>query len=429
MTKRPPEPTPGTELSAETEPTAPAGPPASGAVVPAGVSPELLRVAASLPSPALIYDAETVTATVERLRDDLSVVPNAHLCFAVKANRCPPLLRHLGGLGVGADVAGLAELDVARVAGMRPIYATAPSLNASQLHALVAGGALLDVDSVSQLRHLVATGASRMFRAAIGLRIRTPVSPSDRGTVGGGKRQWSRFGVDPADPELHQVLEAGRIRVVRLHAHTGELATPARVGSLVRLLLSCLRFFPDVDTINIGGGLTLLYADRARARRAWAVAGQTITEYRRRHGWSPAVVVEPGMLLTALAGYLLVSVQAADRHPAGHRVATVDASGWSLLDWAAPRIVAALPGATESAPAPAEPHDIAGASCYENDYLLRDVPLAPVRVGDRLVLSSAGAYVSSMARSMHGFRVPHEWLLRGEEVVRGDGSFRLPGGV
>jgi diaminopimelate decarboxylase len=404
---------------------------APAALAPAAASAAVLRAARTLPSPALIYDARAIAGTVARLREDLAAIPDARLCFAVKANRCPPLLRHLAALGLGADVASLPELDAARNAGMRPVYATAPSLSAAELRALADGGALPDIDSLSQLRQLVAAGGPG--NAAIGLRVRTPVSPSDRERPERPERTerpgqgplWSRFGVNPADPELHRLLSAHRLRVTRLHAHTGELSSPARAVSLVRLLLSCLRLFPHVDTLNIGGGLTLLYADQARARRAWTAVGRAIEEHRSAHGGrAPALVVEPGMLVTALSGYLVVTIRAAGRHPGGHRLATADASGWSLLDWAAPRVVGTHPPRGEE---PAEPHDIAGASCYENDYLLRSVKLPPLRVGDRLVLSSAGAYVSSMARAMHGFPVPAEWVLHGEEVVGVDGArIRLP---
>ncbi len=383
-----------------------------GSIVTDTVSPVLIHAATVVPSPALIYVGDEITNTVGQLRDDLATIPDARICYAVKANRFPPLLRHLADLGLGADVASLPELEAALAAGMTPIYATGPALSPAEIASIVDSGALPDIDSVCQLRELMTAG---MSGAEIGLRIRTPISPSD--SNGSGLR-WSRFGVDPADPELHELLVAGRMRVVRLHAHTGELAAPDRVAGLVDILLSCLGVFPDTETINIGGGLTLLYADRARARQAWSAAGLALEHYRRGHGRRLTLVVEPGMLLTAMAGYLAVSVRAAHRLPAGHRAATVDASAWSLLSWAAPRIVGTHPRRDR----PACLHDVAGASCYEHDYLFRGALLPPVEVGDRLVLASAGAYVSSMARSMHGFPVPGEWMLHGEEVVGGDGA-------
>lgn len=389
-----------------------------GSIVPEAVSSALLAAANVVPSPAVIYVADEIANTTEQLRRDLAVIQDVRICYAVKANRFPPLLLHLAGLGLGADVASLPELDAALGAGMRPIYATGPALSTTELASMTGSGALLDVDSVSQLREFASAGTRGM---QIGLRIRTPVSPSDRDRPG---LRWSRFGVDPTDPELHELLAAAGMRVVRLHVHAGELATPGRVAALIGLLLSSLRVFPETGTINIGGGLTLLYADRGQARQAWSVVGQALRQHAQDHGKAPTLVVEPGMLLTAMAGYLVVTVQAANRHPAGHRLATVDASGWSLLHWAAPRIVGTDPHRDR----PPDSHDIAGASCYENDYLVRGAKLPPVEVGDRLVFASAGAYVSSMARAIHGFPVPTEWVLHGEEVMGHDGTrFRVPG--
>lgn len=390
---------------------------AGAAIVPDSASADLRRAAAAVGSPALLYDAAAITRTVENLRADLAPVADARLCFAVKANRFPPLLRHLAALGLGADVASEPELEAALASGLHPVHATGPALSATALRASGDAGALPDVDSLARLRELAAAADPP---SSIGLRVRVPVSPSD--AQGAGLR-WSRFGVDATDPELHRLLADSGIRVVRLHAHTGELATPERVVALVRLLLNCLRVFPDVTGVNIGGGLTLLYAVRDQARRAWRETGILLDAYRTAHGRCPELVVEPGMLLTAMAGFLSVAVTSVDRDPGGRRIITVDASGWALLDWARPRVV----GVTPDRHGPARPYDIAGASCYENDYLLRAAALPPVEEGDRLLLSSAGAYVSSMARTMHGLPLPAEWLVDGEEVTGREGEFlRVP---
>ncbi|MBB5773565.1 diaminopimelate decarboxylase family protein [Nonomuraea jabiensis] len=358
----------------------------------------LRDAAQAAPTPAVLYDLAGIDTMVAELRRDLSELPDVLICFAVKANRCPDVLRHLASLGLGADVASPAELELAMAAGMKVVTATAPALSGSELADFHKRGVLLDVSSVSQLRVLLDEVGSGV---RLGLRVRVPVSPADRKGKG---IEWSRFGVDPADPELHELLRCHRVEVTRLHVHAGEVMTARRARRLVTALLACADQFPEVTTLNLGGGLAALYARPAEARQAWAEVAAVLAEHRGRRF---RIVVEPGMLLTALAGYLVVSVRAVDRHPTGHQVATVDASGWNLLSWTSPRLVAQIP----HRPDDPRTYTVAGASCYEEDYVARSIQAADLRVGDRLIFNAAGAYVTSMARSMHGLALPYEAAL------------------
>ena len=318
--------------------------------------------------------------------------------FAVKANRNPALLRHLAANDVGADVASAAEMTAAEDAGMRPVSLTTPALGETLMLRATNSGCEVDLDSLSQVERW---GRSRLPRE-IGLRLRVPIDPANRGDAPGAR--WSRFGVDPADRRLHEALQRHDLRVVRLHIHPGEYRDENRARNLAVLVASVLELFPAVATVNLGGGLTYLYADRARARAAFAAMAEAFD----RSGHTPAWVFEPGMLLSALAGYLMVRVVDAGEHPDGHRLASLDASAWNLATWARPRIAAAFP-AREGDP---EPHWLAGCTCYEQDYFSREVTSPALQEGDRLLLTGFGAYAASMARSGHGYSVPTEWTMR-----------------
>jgi diaminopimelate decarboxylase len=385
-------------------------------IVQVSPSDAIVNIARSLPTPSVAYDLDAISRTVAELRADLSVVPGTALSFAVKANRFPPVLAHLARLGAGADVASIAEFAAARRAGLHPVTATAPGLSPAELACLRAGGVLIDADNMTQLRDLAAATTGPVGHepagspgTAIGLRVRVPISPADGAPDGhqdGTGVAWSRFGVDPADPELHALLRRHHLSVERLHVHAGELGSPARVRQLTEALVACLPVFPAVHTINLGGGLAALYADREAARQAWREVASALGSLRG----PPRLVVEPGMLLTALAGYLVTTVRAADRHPSGHRLITVDASAWNLFGWSRPRPVARYP----VRPGPPVPHLIAGPTCYEHDVLGRHVLDGPVEVGDRLVFNAAGAYVTSMARTMHDLPPPAEYAVGGD---------------
>ncbi|MFF2652672.1 alanine racemase [Streptomyces sp. NPDC058045] len=364
-----------------------------------GPSEAVLTAAAEVPTPAVVYDLDHISRTVRQLRDDVSGIPGTGILFAVKANRFPPVLSHLAALATGADVASRAEYEAAAAASMRPVTATSPGLTGSEMSELAANGVLVDLCSRSQLQDYARCAGSR--GTAIGLRVRVPVAPVERAGAG---IAWSRLGVDPSDRELHRLLAEHELRVTRLHAHTGELMTARRAEQLLAALLHCTDLFPHVTTVNIGGGLASLYADPRQAEDAWQRIGALLREHAERSGRRLALVVEPGMLLTALAGYLVVTALAVEQHPSGTAVVTVDGSGWSLLSWTAPRLVGQLPARDTAR----FPYSVGGSSCYEEDYLVRHTEATEIRPGDRLVLNAAGAYVTSMARAMHGSPAPFE---------------------
>lgn len=56
-------------------------------------------------------------------------------------------------------------------------------------------------------------------------------------------------------------------------------------------------------------------------------------------------------------------------------------------------------------------HHIYGSTCYEEDCFVRNNINDRLETGDRVLFSPAGAYVSSMARNMHGMRLPAEWIV------------------
>ncbi|CAA9500608.1 MAG: hypothetical protein AVDCRST_MAG85-1727 [uncultured Solirubrobacteraceae bacterium] len=377
---------------------------------PAASSPDWRALALEVDPPAIIYDASALEAAVEELHADLTVVPGAELAFAVKANRSPGVLRTLARAGVGADVASVPELRAAQAAGMRPIHATAPAFGAVDLKDLVAAGARPDLDGMTQLR---TWSTAFPDDRQIGLRIRAPVPPVEREHDGG--RRWSRFGVDVADPALHEALAELGLEVVQLHIHAGEMANPERVALIGEVLEAATQLFPGTMLLNVGGGLAALYGDDERVGSAWTALGASVARIGAQLGRAPRVVVEPGMLVAAMAGVLVTEVRAVET-PRGAEAATVtvDASAWALMPWSVARVLDAVPERSE-APSLV---DVAGSSCYERDWLVIGARCPLPRPGDRLVISAAGAYVTSMARNVHGVPLPDEWILDGGRLER-----------
>ena len=70
-------------------------------------------------TPLYIYDLDVIERQVASLRACLP--PAVDLAYAVKANPALAVVAHLGGLGLGADVASGGELATVAVPASRPI--------------------------------------------------------------------------------------------------------------------------------------------------------------------------------------------------------------------------------------------------------------------------------------------------------------------
>jgi|GEM_PF-1432587 len=364
---------------------------------------KLFKIASDIPTPALVYDLDAITDTVTALRNDLRQIPNIDLCLAVKANRCQSVLRHIAKLGLGADITTMQELDVAIAAGLYPIYSTAPGYSVADFKRLATEGVIPDLCSLSQLR-LWCESVNPEKR--VGLRLRLPFHEDAKAQ--NPATRWSRFGVDLTDSSLHSLIQTHELEVVHLHVHEGETFSEADLHQTLDLLVSCLEIFPKVEVLNLGGGWAYLFhLKKPEAQRVWDLVNKTITRINNQRQQPVRLVIEPGMLLTMMAGYLVAEVKAADDHPSGHRMVVLDTSAWNLMFWAPRPRVAQIPFQE----GPMLVHDLAGCTCYETDYFCLKEKMARIEVGDRIILNALGAYTSSVARSLHGLPIPKEFVI------------------
>lgn len=347
----------------------------------------------TLPAPLIAYDTEGIDGEVAALQSDLDGLGqrSARLLFSVKANRFPGVLRHLATRGIGAAVSSTAECRAATGSDMAVACATGPGFTRAELVDLLNRGVQLDVDSPRQLADLPGG-------AQTGLRLAVPITASST------PRQlpWSRFGLRWPDAEAVAVIAARELTVTRLHCHVRDIGTADDMALLGQVLVDAATVLPSVVELNIGGGMTRLYHANADAlgeaygalSAAFAGAGRRFT-----------VLAEPGAQLVTAHGYLLSRVLTVDR-AGGRQLVVLDSSAWNLAGWSRFELVA-----TEARPGPSLLTDLAGPTCYEKDLWLAGVPWDPVRPGDVLVLRGAGAYVTSMARCLHGRSEPVEIML------------------
>ncbi|MDE1671494.1 diaminopimelate decarboxylase family protein [Nocardia gipuzkoensis] len=380
-------------------------------------SSRLLNCAEHVATPALIYDLPGINAAVRRMREDIEAIPGAALNLALKACHTPAVLHHFAQLGVGCDVASVGELLLAAMVGFQEISATGPAFSSSDFAIFAEHNVVVDIDSLSQLE----TYGAQFPGSDVGLRIRVPL-PAELESSATFAAD-SRFGMNPTDPALASLLARHRLRVTRLHTHTGQM-TPQSLRYKAKYLFAVAEYFTDVQTVDFGGGFFHLYIDRGRATAAFTEVAAVLSDWERRNERKLNLRFEPGGALLAPFGYLVTEVRAVENeHPFfGCRVVTVDSSAWNLAPWHVPQAVPLR----DSNDIP-ERTLIAGNTLYERDFFglgvngrQHEIVLPPQKVGDRILLTAAGAYTMTNARRFNRIAHPSEYLFDGESVVRAD---------
>ena len=358
---------------------------------------QLTDAAAKFGTPLYVYDLDTITRQVARVRN---AFPDAELFFAVKANPCGAVLRHLAGLGLGAEVISKGELARALRAGIRPerVLLGGPRQDTELVAAARAAKiGWVSLDSLSQVQSWSKYPDDVRFL----VRLNPALDPHTHEHLATGAAT-SKFGMTFSDT-VHAADLLGE-KLAGFHVHIGSQIAEIEVyDDVLRQLGALLERFSQVTTLNLGGG--------------FAVPDFPLSEFAAKVGafvGARQLLLEPGRFLVAASGTLLTQVLRVKGGPVKHVIC--DAGMAELLR-------PALYGSRHPIRAlgkrgPAEPVDVDGPLCENADRLGRGVALPEVGPGDLLAVSEAGAY--GLGMSSH-----YASSLRPAEAVVAAGQLRL----
>jgi diaminopimelate decarboxylase len=393
------------------------------------------ELAARYGTPFFAYDLDVVTRQVEALRAALPA--SFDLAYAVKANPNLAVLRHLAGLGLGADVASGGELRHALRAGfgVEQVVLTGPGKRDEELRAAVeAGVRVVTVESPGELRRLAAVAGGLGRRQPVLLRAAVP----DVGTRAVGHPTvgiTGKFGMDPADLRSAAVeaVVSPWLEPLGVHAFGASNVTDAadlaaHVEATVALAIrTATEAGFELRLVDAGGGLGIAYRDGDPALDLGDLGSRLASVAARMAGSATArgarVLLEPGRFLVGASGAYVVRV--VDRKRMGtDTVVIVDGGIHHLLRpvlVGQEQRVVALTGTAASADgvgdASSAPVLVAGPLCTGLDVVARAAGLAGAQPGDLLAVLDAGAYGAT--ESMPFFLshpLPAEVALRGGDA-------------
>jgi diaminopimelate decarboxylase len=379
----------------------------------------LADIAAAVGTPTYVYSRVALLARAEAVKQAIAVhAPDGLVCYAVKANGSPALLRLLAQAGLGADVTSGGELFLARHAGFPPqrtLFSGVGKSAAEIRDAIAANIRAIHLESAMEME-VVAQAAQTVGRpAAVGVRVNPGIEAATHPHISTGG-QAHKFGVSP-DQALALLRQAARhpwLRPVGLAVHIGSQITElapfaAAAQQLVALAQEMEKLGTWLDYLDAGGGLGVAYETAVPDPSEWIKA---VAQPIRAAGYQ--LVVEPGRSLVADCGMLLTRVLYLKRQREKQFV-VVDAGMTDLLRPALYDAHHPILPVAESDDAKTQLVDVVGPICETGDYLARERPLPPLQSGDLLAITQAGAYGFAMSSNYNGRLRPAEVLVNGEQ--------------
>lgn len=376
----------------------------------------LARIAAEVGTPVYVYSTAELTNRARAYRQ--AAGNNALVCYAVKANGNPAILRLLQAEGLGADVTSGGELFLALHVGMAPhkIIFSGTGKSRSEIELAVASDiGALHVESEMELEVVARVAADLRSLARISVRVNPNIS-ADTHPYDSTGRLDHKFGV-PRETAVALYERAARnpwLEPAGLAAHIGSQITniePYRelADFLLGLATELAARGINLSYIDAGGGLGIDYQDEATPPISeWvaAVAGPV-----QHAGYR--LLIEPGRSIVGPAGALLTELLYT-KDQGGKTFVVVDAGMNDLLRPAMYNAYHPIwPVSEPDSGQIVAPVDVVGPVCETGDFLARDYPLPAVAPGDLLSIMQAGAYGFAMSSNYNGRVRPAEVLVNG----------------
>jgi diaminopimelate decarboxylase len=394
----------------------------------------LPAVAEAVGTPFYAYSRKRLldnfSAFTEPLRDTGHLV-----CFALKANSNPAVVRLFAERGAGADIVSGGELRLALMSGVpadRILYSgvgkTDPEIELAVGHGILA----LNVESFEELD--VTGGIARRTgkTARVSIRVNPKVDPKTHPYIATGLQE-SKFGI-PAERALEACRKAAGtagIRLVGVQCHIGSMIcdtspfaeSAAFLSDLIRALLAD---GIGLEFVDVGGGLGIDYSRIVDDGTLPKTEKQSPPDPRKLfdavlpvfNGFGLKIVAEPGRYLTADSAALVTRVTFT-KTAGSKRFAVTDAG---MNDLIRPCLYDAYHQIVpvRRNPGPPVHYDVVGPICESSDFFAHDRPLPELNRGDLLAVTGAGAYGYSQASNYNGRPRAPEVLVHGKrfEIIR-----------
>ncbi len=375
------------------------------------------KLAEKYGTPLYIYSYRTLFRHFKAYDDAFNAYPHI-ICFAVKANPNPAVIRLFAKNGGGADIVSGGELFVALKAGVpakKVVYAGVGKTEDEIRFALKSKILMFNVESERELREIDRVAGKMKTKAPVALRINPDIDPETHPYIATGLKKH-KFGI-PIEEALEYYRLASTLRnitLVGVHKHIGSQIT--KISPFVDALKRVLILIDDLNEqgiriqyLDIGGGLGIPYRDEDPP--VPKDLAKSLIPLLKGRGLT--LIMEPGRSIVGNAGILVTKVLYLKTGEKKEFV-IVDAG---MNDLIRPSFYDAYHHILPVAKKRRKPVlcDVVGPICETGDFLARERELQKVEQGEYLAVMSAGAYGFSMSSNYNSRPKAAEVMVNGRE--------------
>lgn len=353
------------------------------------------KITQTCTTPIFITDKATLNARVKEMKSAFN--KNTKIFYAMKANYNPHVLKALKEAGIdGIDAVSIYEVKLAKKLGFtnEQIIFTGNNNSFDEIEEVYKKGVLLNIGSLNELENF----GAKFKGASFALRLNPGVGDGEcKGVVTAGDD--SRFGISRKDFNLvNKIIDKYKLKLIGIHAHIGSGFYDTKFfEKAVKIILNEASNFKKLKFVNFGGGFGVRYLPNDKQINLKAFNDSIkkhLISFKKINKSDIDVYLEPGKFLVAESTCLLVKV--VDIKKTANKIFVGTDSGFNHL------IRPALYGAyhhiinISNPKGKLEKVDVVGNLCETTDVLGTNVLIADPKIGDYLLILTAGAYCSSM---------------------------------
>ena len=380
----------------------------------------LKKIAADFGTPCFIYSHNDLVKNFSEIKN-VFASEKRKVFYSVKANSNLSILKVLLELGAGFDIVSLGELERVIKIGAQPekiIYSGVGKSEKEIIRSLEYGIHCFNVESFSELERINSIATKLNKVAPVSIRINPNIDPGSHEFISTGV-ETTKFGIN-----LKNMMDAfiyanneKSIELLGIDYHIGsqiESLDPFKeaIVSVKKIVDQLKENNINIKLIDMGGGLGINYQNNDAP--SLNDFGKTINQVINDNELSDYdFIIELGRSIVGNVGYILTSVEYIKKDSEKNFV-IVDAGMDNLIRPALYDAWHEIKPITDNK----EQNilcDIVGPVCECTDFLGKDRQLS-VQQGDLLIISSCGAYASSMASNYNSRPKPSEIMIKNGEM-------------
>lgn len=390
----------------------------------------LAELAATYYTPLYIFEEAVIRSKCRELKAAISY-PRTIIRYACKALTLQAVLKIIREEGLWVDASSLNEVLRAQRAGFLPqeIYYTGEGATLTVYEELVERSVLINCTSIDQIRLLGEIPAC----TACSIRVNPGEGNGETNkTNTGGPSSKHGIYLDQIDKAKSIAKKLG-LAIIGVHAHIGSGGHSIEPWLRIKdIMLSVAGTFPDLQFVNFGGGLPVVYNEAKQKPmdvKAWGKAlSESMVAFSKKMGREISLQIEPGRYIVAHSGTLLAEVQAVKSTP-DYRFVIVNTGlnhniRPSMYGSFHPiRFVRRNPSAGSEKHA----YVVAGYLCESGDVftvkadgsgILEPREFPELTVGDLMVMGCVGAYSHAMKSEYNSMNLPASVLVSPDKSAK-----------